>query len=43
MTATTLDPSRVPAGRAAHGCRIEDGQWKRGLSLAPAADATCVP
>jgi CubicO group peptidase (beta-lactamase class C family) len=28
MTATTLEPSSVPAGRLAHGYRWEDAQWK---------------
>ena len=37
MTATTLDPSRVPASRAAHGYRLEDGEWKDEPSLANGA------
>jgi CubicO group peptidase (beta-lactamase class C family) len=28
MTSTTLEPSRVPADRLAHGYRWEDAQWK---------------
>ena len=28
MTSTTLEPSRVPADRLAHGYRWEDEQWK---------------
>ena len=33
MTSTTLDPSSVPAARAARGYRWEDGQWKHEPSL----------
>ena len=33
MTATTLDPSRVPSDRVAHGYRLEDGQWRDEPSL----------
>ena len=28
MSSTTLEPSRVPAGKLAHGYRWEDNQWK---------------
>ncbi len=28
MTATTMEPSRVPADRLSHGYRWEDGRWK---------------
>ena len=34
MTSTTLEPSRVPADRLAHGYRWEDGQWKNEPLLA---------
>jgi len=37
MTATTLDPSRVPPDRVAHGYRLEDGEWKDEPSLADGA------
>ena len=34
MTSTTLEPSRVPADRLAHGYRWEDAQWKNEPLLA---------
>ena len=34
MTSTTLEPSRVPADRLAHGYRWEDEQWKNEPLLA---------
>jgi CubicO group peptidase (beta-lactamase class C family) len=34
MTATTLEPASVPAGRLAHGYRWEDAQWKNEPLLA---------
>jgi CubicO group peptidase (beta-lactamase class C family) len=34
MTSTTLEPSRVPADRLAHGYRWEDNQWKNEPLLA---------
>ena len=34
MTSTTLEPSRVPANRLAHGYRWEDAQWKNEPLLA---------
>ena len=34
MTSTTLEPSRVPASRLAHGYRWEDAQWKNEPLLA---------
>ena len=34
MTSTTLEPSRVPADRLAHGYRWEDQQWKNEPLLA---------
>jgi CubicO group peptidase (beta-lactamase class C family) len=34
MTSTTLEPSRVPADRLAHGYRWEDDQWKNEPLLA---------
>jgi CubicO group peptidase (beta-lactamase class C family) len=37
MTSTTLDPSRVPADRVAHGYGLQDGQWKDEPSLADGA------
>jgi CubicO group peptidase (beta-lactamase class C family) len=37
MTSTTLEPSRVPADRLAHGYRWEDGQWKNEPLLANGA------
>lgn len=33
MTSTTLEPSRVPADRLAHGYRWEDEQWKEERQL----------
>jgi len=37
LSATTLDPSAVPAHRLAHGYRWEDGQWKPEPPLADGA------
>jgi len=34
MTSTTLEPSKVPANRLAHGYRWEDAQWKEEPQLA---------
>jgi CubicO group peptidase (beta-lactamase class C family) len=34
MTSTTLEPSRVPAAKLAHGYRWEDAQWKNEPLLA---------
>ncbi len=34
MTSTTLEPSRVPPAKLAHGYRWEDGQWKEEPLLA---------
>jgi CubicO group peptidase (beta-lactamase class C family) len=33
MTSTTLEPSKVPADRLAHGYRWEDGRWKEERQL----------
>lgn len=39
MTATTLDPGKVPPDRLAHGYRWEDGMWKEEPQLADGAFA----
>lgn len=39
MTATTLDPRKVPPNHLAHGYRLEDGVWKEEPQLSDGAFA----